>query len=167
MDGQYLNEVEINNKFEKWKSRVFLTNTSWQANNIHIDELIDDYSDKRRYWIKDSLYLFKILTDRNVSNQDLIPFLHIELSDSKKRQDVKNVSEEWMTKNVHEFTPPSFNYTSKEYFSNFYLNEFSECILDLNRNDVLTNFTGFVFYYRSYFDESERKYSREIYVFKD
>lgn len=154
----------MSNVIQEWLKAVMQSEKSWQGNNLHIDEIENFYTIKRDEWIESSLKMYGILLEESIPDS-LMPFLHIALSDSETILKISNVSLDWLRFNINEFTPPSFHFTSKEYFSNFYKYELVSCHPDRRLVDLIGTKLNVTFYYRNYFDQRENLFSREIYVF--
>lgn len=159
MDGQYLNKI---NSIDKWASLIINDKKSWEANNLHIDE-IEGLGDLcREQWIQTSLSLF-VMTYKKYLNSKYVMFLHIPLKPSFNIINVQNITRTWIEMNISEYTPPSFNFTSKEYFEEFYRNE----LKIITSNSILNDFENskeLSFYYRIFFSDEDMYYN-EIYIF--
>lgn len=68
-------------------------------------------------------------------------------------------------KNINEYSPPSLNLTSLEYYNDFYKKELRPHNIDNSILKLTHYIPYFDFFMREYFDEQEKMYSREIYVF--
>lgn len=156
MDGKYLNQV---NSIDRWATLIVNNKVSWEANNLHIDEIDGLRGIPREQWLQSSLS-FLIMTYRNYLISNYLIFLHIPLKPSNGTP-LQTITKSWIERNISEFTPPSFNFTSKEYFKEFYRNELlritSPSIDDFDNSEEL------LFFYRIFHDED--LYYNEIYVF--
>ncbi|MBR4911423.1 MAG: hypothetical protein IKZ54_01100 [Bacteroidales bacterium] len=156
MDGKYLNQV---NSIDRWATLIVNNKVSWEANNLHIDEIDGLRGIPREQWLQSSLS-FLIMTYRNYLISNYLIFLHIPLNPSNGTP-LQTITKSWIERNISEFTPPSFNFTSKEYFKEFYRNELlritSPSIDDFDNSEEL------LFFYRIFHDED--LYYNEIYVF--
>lgn len=137
-------------------------------NNIHIDELFEGFKEREK-WLFGGLYCYEVLLylDRTISNTEICPLLHIEMNyTSKEPKDSFDINLDSFSSEIHDFTPPSLIYSSKEYFRDFYLKELGEIKFSNIEMQSLTK--GLNFYFRTYLDENEgNMYSREVYVFSD
>lgn len=149
-----------------WLSSVSKDGSSWEGNNIHIDEIEGFESIKRDKWVEASFSVFNDLSRLKLSGS-LILFLHIELSESTDRVLLDTLSLEWLGKNIDEYTPPSFNCTSKKYYNDFYQKELVKCAPDSKLMRLVGPSLKLEFFFRTCFDEIEEIYSREIYVFRN
>lgn len=159
MDGQYLNKI---NSIDKWASLIINDKMSWEANNLHIDE-IDGLEDLRReQWIQTSLSLF-VMIYKKYLNSKYVMFLHIPLKPSSNTINVQNITRMWIERNISEYTPPSFNFTSKDYIEEFYRDELNLIASNSIFNDF-ENSRELLFYYRIFFSDEDMYYN-EIYIF--
>ncbi len=165
MDGLYLNEIESKKIIELWISSIILSKNSWEANNLHIDEIITCNEITKSEWIDLSFKIVELMTEKIKILDPLLLFLHIDLKYSSRVLSLNELSLNWLKKNVSEFTPPSLNFTSLEYFNEFYNNELISCKPDKCILNILPHLLNANFFYRTYFDYSENKFSREIYIF--
>lgn len=165
MAGIYLNERRIQTSIQNWANPIIYPNGKWEGNNLHIDEIDSLDKLKRSEWINASFMVLNIVLNQFKSINSLTLFLHIDLKYSLERFSLDKLSLNWLKKNVNEYTPPSLNFTSLEYYTDFYEKELVVCKPD-NSIIGLINFSqGLDFFYRTYFDEDEKMYSREIYIF--
>lgn len=165
MDGKYLDEHKVQKSIQNWKHTIISSNRKWEANNLHIDEIESLDKIKRSEWIDVSLLILNMLMKQFKQVDSLILFLHIDLKYSFEEMLLEKLSLNWLKENVNEYTPPSLHFTSLEYYNDFYKQELVPC---KPNKSILRhiNFTeGLNFFYRTYFDEDEKMYSREIYVF--
>ena len=157
MDEKCLNQV---NTVDRWATLIVNNQVSWEANNLHIDEIDGLRGIPREKWLQSSLSIL-IMTYRNYLNSNYLMFLHIPLKASNRTQPLQSITKSWIESNISEFTPPSFNFTSKDYFEEFYRNELlritSPSIDDFDNSEEL------LFFYRVF--HSENIYYNEVYVF--
>lgn len=165
MVGKYQNEEKIKAKLLSWLNSVTSNDTAWEANNIHIDEIPSFIHIKRDQWIHASFAIFNILLNQLKLKKKLLIFLHINLSDTKNKFALNTFSLDWLNNNIHEFTPPSFNCTTLDYYENFYQKELIKCNPDSSLCNTTNEVMNWDFFYRTYFEKSERVYSRELYIF--
>lgn len=165
MDGIYLNKKKVEKSIQDWMNTVDFTEGKWEANNLHIDEI--DTLDKatRSEWIDISFMILNILTNRANSINPFILFLHIDLKDSFKETTVGRLSLSWLKKHISEYTPPSLNITSLDYYMEFYEKELVACVPESSILELIHYPQYLDFFYRTYFDENENMFSREIYIF--
>lgn len=147
----------------EWMIRVYQDESSWKSNNLHIDEIHDDFS-KRISWYDYSLYCFNVLNTLNeiYPKGGLIPFLHIDLKYSNLNSCLTQISEEFIQSEINEYTPPSLNFCDDNYYTEFYLKNLSFCKFVGVKKEFNDNIK---YYFRTYFDTSEDAFSREIYIF--
>lgn len=162
MAGAYLNKNIIIDFISSWEHR----NINWENNNLHIDEIKSLKKIKHDDWAATSLMVLNIIPDKVKIKESKILFLHLDLEYSEFRMSINNLSLEWLKANISEFTPPSFNYTSIEYYSEFYTKELNRCEPDFSiLNFFDSSEIDFNFFYRTFWDEEEGLHSREIYIF--
>ncbi len=165
MDGQYLNDRrEIKSSIQNWIDTVSDSKGTWEGNNLHIDEIGDLKEIERHEWVYASLAILNILSQMKLPDS-LILFLHFDLSYSLSRISLGTLSLNWLKHNISEYTPPSINCTSFEYYNDFYKKELKKCQPDKSVLKLMDSSTKIRFFYRTYFDVDEEMYSREIYVF--
>ena len=157
MDKGYLNQV---NSVDRWATLIVNNRVSWEANDLHIDEIDGLRGIPREQWLQSSLSILS-MSYRNYLSCNYLMFLHIPLKATNGSHPLQNITKSWIERNISEFTPPSFNFTSKEYFEEFYRNELlritSPSIDDFDNSEEL------LFFYRVF--HSENLYYNEIYVF--
>lgn len=167
MVGDCQNNMKIYNSLKNWISPILSGENQWEANNIHIDEISSFEKIARKEWIDESLNCINVIISKFEISKPFLIFLHFDLSSSKSKETHDIISYKFLVENISEFTPPSFNCTTEEYYFKFYKKELSPCSLD----DVLYNKIKLVNrgmmngYFRTYFDETENEYSRELYIF--
>lgn len=162
MAGIYLSDNAIL-FVQNWANEIIMRKEKWESNNLHIDEIDDLITIKRKDWLLTSLELFNIV--RGVRNNSLYLFLHIDLEYSENNVFDNIASLSLIQNNLSEFTPPSFSFTSNKYFNEFYLNQFRKLAIS---KDLLSKFNCENppdFYFRTFYDKDEGLFSREIYVF--
>ncbi len=158
------NTQAIRKDFYKWYKSITATPSAWEGNNLHIDEIECFKNISRKRWVEKSLEVFNYFIEF-LDDQSLLLFLHFELTYSNSSDVEKEIDILWIKENLSEFTPPSFNFCSKDYFNDFYKDELIPINPDLNMiNSVLSE--KIVFYIRKYYDSEEKLYSREIYIFQ-
>jgi hypothetical protein len=168
MAGQSLNKEKVKESLQNWLMSVTQSETSWEGNDLHIDEIEILKNVKREEWIDSSFSVFEFLLNQSDLPDSLMVFLHIDLSYTETAANLDVITTNWLMKNINEFTPPSFNCTSLDYYEKFYKVELNKCddvdqsILNLFGSNINLNF-----FYRTYFDDSEKMYSRELYVFQN
>lgn len=164
MAGIHLDENRIKTSVQNW-SNTIIPNGKWEGNNLHIDEIDSLDKIKRPEWIDVSFMLLNILLNQFKSINSLTLFLHIDLKYSLEKMSLDKLSLNWLKENVNEYTPPSLNFTSLEYYMNFYEKELVVCKPDNSIIELINSSQDLDFFYRTYFDEEEEMYSREIYIF--
>ena len=158
MAGQFQNNKSI----DKWALPILNNKVSWEANNLHIDEIEELKDISREHWLQTSILLL-IMTYRNYLDSNYVLFLHIPLKPSHDTINVQSITKRWIERNLSNYSPPSLNFTTKEYFNEFYKKE-------LIRIKSVSNLNGFdnpeelLYFYRIFFSD-ENIYYNEIYVF--
>ncbi len=154
---------EMNKIIKEWQNRIFATENSWEANDLHIDEINKRFS-KRNTWLEGGLLGFKMLLRTQLYETSLlISFLHYSLKDNKNANPILNLSEQLISEELDEFTPPSLMYCDKYYLKENLSNQLIECSID--RSSALSKLYNYHFYFRKWYDEKDNLYSRELYVF--
>ena len=162
MVGRYPDNLRMVNSVLEWLNVAMSDENLWKCNNLHVDEVKGLETIKSKEWLETSLELLNSLTAVNLNNHLL--FLHIELSYSKENSEIKELSLNWLKKNIDDYTPPSFNCTTIDYYDNFYKKELVKCHPTDDLLQLVDNSKQISFFYRIYFDKEEKMYSREIYV---
>lgn len=163
MAGIFLDEEIIKTSVQKWMNNIS-RDKAWEGNNIHIDEIESLNTIKRSEWVNVSFSVLKsILTQTNLIDS-LILFLHFDLNDSFSELMLNKLTLSWLKDNIGEYTPPSYHLTSVDYYNEFYDKELIRCESD-DSFSIFIDSSKLDFFYRTYFDENEGMYSREIYVF--
>lgn len=145
MDGQFQNNKSI----DKWALPIINNKVSWEANNLHIDEIEELKDISREHWLQTSILLL-IMTYRNYLDSNYVLFLHIPLKPSHDTTNVQSITKRWIERNLSNYSPPSLNFTTKEYFKEFYKKE-------LIRIKSVSNLNGFdnpeelLYFYRIFF----------------
>ena len=165
MAGQSPENSLIKRDLQNWLKTVVKTSMSWEANGIHIDEFSEFKHIARKDWLSKSLLSFRLLISELDWPEELVPFLHISLAEESTEIAVPEVSITWLHDNLNEFTPPSMHFSSTEYFGTFYDKNCVRCSIDESVTQLVNHSPGLQFFYRTYFDERERLYLREIYIF--
>lgn len=150
-------------KLKDWLALVTRDQDSWEGNNLHIDEITGFLEVDRSAWLNSSIELFKGDLE---SPSDFIVFLHIELADEISDNMPPVISQKWIQESLNEFTPPSFNCCSMNYYNQFYIRILSPGNVDEHLERSLGGQSNFIFFHRIGFDETEQAYSRELYIFK-
>jgi|SRR5690625_1215906 len=164
MAGTYLDD-RVNTSIKDWTNTIISPEGTWEGNNLHIDEIESLDKITRSEWINVSFMILNILSTQIKLLDSLILFLHIDLKYSLEKMSLDKLSLNWLKENVSEYTPPSLNFTSLEYYTDFYEKELIACKLDNSILELIHSPVKLDFFYRIYFDEDEEMYSREIYVF--
>ena len=159
MDGQFQNKIK---SIDEWASPIISNEVSWEANNLHVDEIEDLKGINREQWLQTSIQLF-IMTYRKYLDSKYVMFLHIPLEASYDTINVQSITKNWIERNLSRYTPPSFNFTTKDYFMNFYEYELIRIQSDSKPN-CFDNPEELWYYYRIFFSD-ENIYYNEIYVF--
>lgn len=165
MDGIYLDERRVQISIQNWANSIISSIGKWEGNNLHIDEIESLDKITRSKWINVSFMVLNVLMNQFKTIDSLILFLHIDLGYSMEKMPLEKLSLNWLKENVSEYTPPSLNFTSFEYFTDFYEKELVVCKLDNSIVELVNSVSNLDFFYRTYFDVDEGMYSREIYVF--
>jgi hypothetical protein len=165
MDEQSKKIASLKN-IQQWLVGVLRNKSAWEGNNLHIDE-IDTLRDiKRDCCVGEAINVFKFLiTQINLPDSYLI-FLHIPLSFSNRKSLPEKVTFGWLETNLDDFTPPSFNCTTNDYYDSFYKEQLMKCNMEFSADTHVDLAKAFNFFYRTYFDEIENMFSREIYIFR-
>mgnify|MGYP006375735009 CR=1 FL=1 len=71
MAGQFQNNKSI----DKWALPIINNKISWEANNLHIDEIEELKDISRKHWLQTSILLL-IMTYRNYLDSNYVLFLH-------------------------------------------------------------------------------------------
>lgn len=166
MAGLYLDPDKAKASIQSWINTVISANGTWEGNDLHIDEIDGLGELTRPGWIAASLMILDILPAKLQHDDNLILFMHIGLEDSLAEMDLNLLSLNWLKENVNEYTPPGLHFSSLEYYTGFYENELIPCIPDDSILSCITSSIKLQFFYRTYFDENEQMYSREVYIFK-
>lgn len=173
MAGQFLNKMISGQQISEmmiiildWQKTVFNSENSWEANNLHVDE-ISPLFENRNVWVEAGLACFKLLLQNkmNKTNSKLIPFLHIDLQNSDADSLLLELNEAKLKSEIDKLTPPSLMYIEKKYLENEILQQLKFCEID--KSDVLLNEYKYNIYFRLWYDSSDETYSRELYVFAD
>lgn len=164
MAGLYINDSSVKTSIQSWANKIFSPNGKWEGNNLHIDEIDSLNKITRSQWIHVSFMILNILENNIIFTDSLILFLHIELKYSIENK-LDKLSLDWLKDNLHEYTPPSFNFTSLEYYSDFYEKELVTCTIDKSIIELIHSSPNLDFFYRTFYDEDEEMFSREIYIF--
>ncbi len=163
MAGKFLTNKNID-FIQNWLNDIYKTN-NWEGNNLHIDEIRSFKKNTSFEWLNFSILLLNNVKQKLKLNNKLILFLHIDLKYDSTKLCLKDLELEWLEENMNEFTPPSLNLTSRQYFDDFYKYELTSCNPCRNLSIKLNNNKDLNFFYRSYFDFEEDLHSREIYIF--
>lgn len=164
MAGTHIDNSRIQTSIQNWSNTIISPNGKWEGNNLHIDEIDSLEKIQRSEWIEISFLILNLFLNEFKPIGTLIPFLHIDLNYSLQKTSIENLSLNWLKENVSEYTPPSLNFTSLEYYWDFYEKELVACKPD-NSLELINSSQDLVFFHRTYFDEDEEMYSREIYIF--
>jgi hypothetical protein len=165
MAGLYLDNKRIQACIQNWINPM-LSGKTWEGNNLHIDEINGLEKIERDQWISASFNILRISKDLELGNS-LLLFFHYDLSFVSDKLLLTGLSLSWLQQNIGEYTPPSLNCTSKQYYFDFYQNELNKCYPDNSIFDLIEPSNRFDFFYRTYYDETEAMNSREIYIFQD
>lgn len=165
MDGIYFDERRVQTSIQNWGNTIISSTRKWEGNNLHIDEIESLDKMTRSKWIDISFMILNILVNQFKTVDSLILFLHIDLEYSLEKMPLEKLSLNWLKENVSEYTPPSLNFTSLEYYTDFYEQELIAFKPDNSIIELIDPSQGLDFFYRTYFDEDEGMFSREIYVF--
>jgi len=163
MDGIY-NSKKILKSFNTWKDSNYINECSWENNHLHIDELQKKIID-RSEWLSFSVWLINLIHKNIKSDENLKLFLLIELKWTRKKIDVDNCTLKWVCKNLHICTPPSLNYCSLEYFSDFYLKELIKITPDKDFINIFEYHNKLEFYSHIYYNKFEHLFINDIYIF--
>jgi len=165
MAEMYLKIENVKEILQNWIEELALNKNDWGRIDIHIDEIVGLKKLKRSDWVDVSFKVLNILSEKIESIAPFKTFLHIELKYSKKNEYIDILTLNWLSQNIGEYTPPSLHVTSLEYFEEFYLKKLVACKPDKSILDLIKSSVKVDFYYRTYFDEDEELYSRQIYLF--
>lgn len=165
MAGIHLDHDKAKASIQNWINTVISPDGIWEGNDLHIDEIGGLSKITRPEWIDASFMILSILPMPSQPMDQLILFLHIGLEDSSDKMDIRILSLNWLKQNVNEYTPPSLHFSSLEYYTDFYENELIRFIPDDSILKYINSSIELDFFYRTYFDEDEQMYSREVYIF--
>ncbi|WP_445734768.1 hypothetical protein [Mariniflexile sp.] len=165
MAGIYLDNNLIKKSIQSWSNTIIPHIGNWEGNNLHIDEIDSLEKIERSEWIDVSFMILNILVNKFMPINSLILFLHIDLKYSLKKMSLDKMALNWLNENVSEYTPPSLHFTSLDYYKEFYEKELVVFKPDDKILELFHSRPNLEFFYRTYFDEEEEMYSREIYVF--
>lgn len=146
MAGQFQNKIK---SVDEWALPIINNKVSWEANNLHIDEIEELKGISRENWLQSSILLL-IMTYKKYLDSNYIMFLHIPLMDSYDTINVQSITKKWIESNLSSYSPPSFNFTTKDYFMDFYRNELIRIKSDSNFN-YFDNPEELLYYYRIFF----------------
>jgi len=164
MPGRYQINEKQRTSIQHWFDSVFSSQGGWKANNLHVDEIEGLQSIKREEWVQTSLALLNSMTQFRIPNS-LLLFLHFDLQDFSRKPDLSSLSLKWLELHISEFTPPSFNCTSLQYYERFYIKKLTRCAPDNDMISFMDERRDFRFFYGSYFDEREEMFSGDVYIF--
>ena len=148
---------------QSWYESVNKSINSWQANYIYLDEIKELPKIERKDWIVKSIEIFNIMIEKFNFNHSHLPCLCIKLKMKRKNVDIENISLKWLQKNLNEFTPPLFFYSSLEHYKDYYV-KLEECIID---GESLFEIKNCKMFYSSQFDNIENGFIRTIYIFNN
>lgn len=150
---------------KEWITKVYSTSESWKANYYYLDEIylfnklpmID-----RKFWIKDSIEIKELL---NLLDDDkrLLNFISVTLEFTKKRDLPTEFSMTWLKKNISKISPPTFSFTTLEYFKEKYESDYKE--LYLSKNEISNINSKYRFFYNEIYDETDKYYYRWLLIF--
>jgi hypothetical protein len=165
MNEFYLNESQVKTSVQNWLDTIISPNGKWEGNNLHIDEIESLERIQRSQWVDISLEILNILLKQFKPMTGLSLFLHIDMKDHREAMSSEVLSLNWLKENIDEYTPPSLHLTSLEYYDVFYKKELTPCKPDDKLLERFDSSSNIYFFYRTYFDENEEMYLREVYVF--
>lgn len=156
---------KIKNNLQSWIATIYTSEHTNNPKNLHIDEIKTFNKIERDEWIDDSFFVFKILLKEFKIKKPLVIFLHIDLSYTEKKIMTNKITIKWLKENIGEFTPPSWHCTTLNYYKNFYEKQCIECSVDKALTDFFGTKNKLIYLFRTYFEESENMFSRELYIF--
>jgi len=165
MAGKFLNNNRVHTSIQNWYISNIPPSGRWEGNDIHIDEIDSLKSTLREDWIDISFKVLNTISAKFEILDSFLLFLHIDLKDSTEKLNLNTLSLKWLKENIGKYTPPSLHLTSKDYYTNFYAKELVVCNPDYSILELVYSSAHLAFFYRTYYDENEAMYSREIYVF--
>jgi len=154
----------IRRSLESWLSSIKVAEDSWHANNLHVDEVESLEELQRQEWLRCSFILFDMLIHMG-SDIDLIPFLFVDIESTSMREMPGELSLDWLMSNMDETTPPCFNYTSLDYYQNYYCSNLVSCSIDSTIATVAGNDGHLHFMSHIQYELTEMQYTRSVYVF--
>lgn len=160
MGGKLINSEKVEMSISNWSNPILNNIVSWEESHLHINEIEGLKNIVRKEWIDTTLKIIKILNSKFILSNSLLPFFNIGLKYSKKILPMNTITIDWLVKNIC-YTPPSLHYCTEEYFNIFYLNEFEE----VEFKDIYYKTSDLAFYFRFFYDDLDKSYSREIYIF--
>ena len=164
MAGIYLNNDRIKTSIQNWMNEVS-SSGEWGRIDMHIDRIDGFENITRPEWISASFCVLNIISTQIKLIDSFILFLHFFIKDSRKMLHLDKIPLYWLRNNLDVLTPPSLHFTSLEYYNEFYKKELIHCIPSNNILKLIHPSVNLDFFYRTYFDENEELYSREVYVF--
>lgn len=159
MAGQFQNKIK---SIDEWALPIINNKMSWEANNLHIDEIEELKGISREHWLQVSILLL-CMTYKKYLDSNYMMFLHIPLMASYDTINIQSITNKWIESNLSSYSPPSFNFTTKDYFMDFYSNELIS-IKSVSNLNSFDNPDELLYYYRNFFSD-ENIYYNEIYVF--
>lgn len=166
MAGQSHNNNRIIQCILSWKEDVISNEERWKANNLHLDEIEGMDADARTTWVDQSIKLFDLMSLDSLAVSRLRLFLHMELNSSNEVFHQTEITRLWIEKNISDYTPPSLHYCSIDYLNDFYMKELKPMSLMNNELKRKLNNNDITCFKRTYYDEREKLYSRELYFFR-
>ena len=162
-DRRYLDNAKTTLQYlQLWSEANNKSASSWMTHSVYLDEVKGLMRVKREDWIAKSIKIFNIVVEKFNINSNNVPCLCIALKMKRKNIGIKNVSLKWLQKNINEFTPPAFFYSSSDYYNEYY-SKLDKCIID---NESLPEMKNCIMYYSSQFDELDKGFYRWIYIFR-
>jgi hypothetical protein len=161
MAGKYPINHQTVVSIQKWLDTLAVPD-GWHGNNLHIDEINGFRRVKRRDWVRSSLDILPLMLHLADPGLGLKYFLHIGLLNSQFDQIPTRLDEDWFSKEVHLWTPPSFLACSPGYFDSTYKPYLVSCVVE-----PLLKISGVEFSVclQSSYDLEEKSFERDLYLF--
>jgi hypothetical protein len=116
MAGQFQNDLALES-MTVWAKSINSLGGKWEGNDIHIDEVKGFESIQREDWIEASFEVLELLTPEILMVEGKFFFLYIPLQEARNKIEIEKLNRKWLNEHLDDFTPPSFHYTSIDYFN--------------------------------------------------
>lgn len=163
MAGKYTINQQTVASIQAWLDTLG-TPDGWHGNNLHIDEVHGFKKIKRRDWVRCSFSILPLMLHLADQASDLRYFLHVGLLDSQSENIPNRIDVEWLTLNVHLYTPPSLYACSRECFDDDY--KPSSLPLELDSSLQISG-VELSTCFRSIYNAEEKHFEQDLYFFAD